>query len=507
MRRLPVLALLLGTSPDAFAGAVYNVTPTSDLVTLMAKLNPGDEIIFSESGTYSVKGSINVMAAGTEDEPVRIYADPALEGDPVIEVSDSWTALFIHDSTWVEVEGITISGAPGWDSGKENFEGIRIENSTGVTIQDCTVTNLPSHGIRLNGIVDQATIQRNHVHNIWGHGIYLGCTDSSCDTSNSLVYNNWVHDLGSWVLKDGNARLGIYAGPLSSNNRIQHNVVYRVGDEGIHVDSTQGSDENYVEANAVWTIAHPDSTAVGIYTRGASVVRNNVVFDIDGYGIISDEGDSGIMEKVRITHNTVVDTLDAGIRISEWSGKTGMSLANNVIANPLSIALEFRGDKAFDIIDDSNYISSNVVTGAIERPDDLDIEAMVSAGEIVPGGGYTDFLDVEGWDFYPLISDNSPLVDQGDPSSEAWVPETDFNGFQREGDEPDIGALEFFYESDEANPGWVISEGFKQIGEQVEEETPTTTGGGCCNKDGSQGGLLLLPLSLLAWGLRRERDV
>ena len=60
---------------------------------------------------------------------------------------------------------------------------------------------------------------------------------------------------------------------------------------------------------------------------------------------------------------------------------------------------------------------------------------------VVPGGGYADFVDTENWDFYP--NGDSDLVNSGDPSSEAWVPETDFNGVPRDGDAPDVGAYEF----------------------------------------------------------------
>lgn len=228
--------------------------------------------------------------------------------------------------------------------------------------------------------------------------------------------------------------------------------------------------------------------------RGASLIRNNLIFNIGGVGIQTERTSQTPLSDVVISHNTIANTLDRGLELRDWfnqnadstySPAENMVLANNAVSNPLGYAL-----RIYHAEDPSGiYLSGNVLSGLVEG---LDITTLT------PGGGLEDFSDVEGWDFYP--SPGSVLIDGGDASSEAWVPTVDFNGLEREGDAPDVGAYEFY---GDGNPGWALQEDFKQTIDHV-ANAGEDVGGGCC-KDKSSGAEALLYLPLLGFGWRRRR--
>src|SRR5690606_38179426 len=141
----------------------------------------------------------------------------------------------------------------------------------------------------------------------------------------------------------------------------------------------------------------------------------------------------------------------------------------------------------------TNYISNNHVTGLARGFDPEQFPDWV-----VPGGGFSDFADAAAWAFYPR--QGSSLINSADASGDAWVPNVDFNGTPRQGDVPDVGAYEY---DRPGNPGWAITEGFKELGPGTRGD-PSALSSGCCGGNKSRDAVLFLPVALIGW-LRRRR--
>ena len=471
MRPLFTSALLLAASQAS--AVTVELEPGADVAALTASMGPGDEFIFN-AGTYELPGPLNWTALGTEAEPVVIRT--AGNGDVALQITDGGHVVRIQDSTHVVLRDIVFTGTDErYD--ESGFNGLIVQNSSDITVQDVVVTHVGGNGILLNGDNQRLTVQDCEVFDVrTGAGIQAGCGNASCWLSDSVLTNNLVHDV------IGDRKYGIEILPGGQGNTVQDNVIYGVTGVGIGVSTTEFSTPNTVQGNVVWR-----ATDAGIRVAGSATVRNNIVFQVEGNGIRSSDQFTDSLQDVVISHNTVVDTTDWGVRLQGWNEKPGMVFANNAVVNPTGRAFSVDDDEW----DDGNVISGNVMTGLVE---DLD----VTLGHFEAGAGYTDFEDAAAWDFYPTPS--SMLIGMGDSSAEANVPEVDFSDFPRDGQAPDVGAYEYV---GAGNPGWIVQEDFK--GEAGSPNSGEDLGGGCCGDDGSDAGALLWPL-LALFALRRRRE-
>ncbi len=451
------------------------LNPGDDIVTATSALGPGDVVTLSE-GVYTIAGPVDWTGAGTEEAPITIKG----QGDVTIEITAGWTAAYVHDATWMNISNIHFQGAA---TITDDHDAFYAENTDHLSVTDCEMGPAFDDGAAFGGNNTALTFERNHVHDMLdGNGLYIGCYDASCWTQDSSISENWIHNIG------GDYHIGIYLLPGGQNNVIRDNVIYQVSYGGLAVTSTEYGDPNVVEGNAIWNTV---SYGLGVY--GASVVRNNVVFNVQGRGIQTGDNGRNTLDNLVITHNTVYNTTDYGIYIESWAGRTGMVLANNAVANTTGLAIAATQGN----VDDTNYISNNVASGWVNG---LTLYAG-SAQPVIGGGGETDFEDPVSWNYYP--SQTSALIGVGDPSANAYVPETDFNGAARNGDAPDAGAYEW---DGDGNPGWLISEGYKDL-EALSANPGDTVGGGCCGAgkedDTDAAALLLVPFAI--FGLRRRR--
>lgn len=457
----------------AAQAATVDVYPGDDIVSLTSSLNAGDEFVFHD-GTYALATYPTWTGTGTSDAPIVLRA---AEGEsPVLEIAAGGALAVISAATFLEVRGLQFQFGATWE--EDSSTGVYIDDSTDITFTDCTVTQVRGTLLYVTGNSSRLTVTDNHLHgNVAGHGLYIGCSDASCWLSDSTISHNWIHDV------DYEYGSGIYLDQGGQGNTIEDNVVYNIGYRALNVYSAEGGEPNVVEGNAVW-----NAYDVGINARGASRVRNNVVFNIDGIGIKSADNSRDTLDDVVISFNTVANTTGYGVSIEDWVGREGNVFANNAVCNPTGYGVYYEDSTDTGTVDGS-VLSGNVVCGLVDGLDPLD-------GSFSPGGGYDDFSDAEGWDFYP--SSGSNLVDVGDPSGDTWVPETDFNGVARQGDAPDVGAYE---RTDSSNPGWAFQEGFKSLELAVD---PGEAVGGCCEGKDKGEAALLLPLASLGWLSRRR---
>ncbi len=490
MKTTAVICLL---ALSGVASAVeVSVHPGDPIATLTSELGPGDVVIFTD-GVFVLDEGLQWGGTGSQNDPITLKAlNP---GQAVLQLVDGGYVADIEDGTWILVQGLVFEGAADWmDRG---YGGLRIRANEGVVssnivVQDCEIRNVMGSALRVDGDATTLTFERNNIHDTGdGTGISVGANDASYWMQDSVIAENQVHHLG------GEYAYGIYLANGSQGNTVRDNVIYTLPFRGVYVGSTESGAANNIMGNVVW-----QAFDAGMFFEGAAVVQNNIIFDIDGDGIRSNndqDGRDGLDNQV-ISHNTIVNTTGDAVHLSDWFFRSGMVFTNNVLANPTGYGLDY-DDEYTEYDTTSNYIKNNVVTGLVEGYDPV-----LYSDWVLPGAGFADFSDVLNWDFYP--TGDASFVNAGDPSAQAWVPELDFNGAARDGDAPDAGAYEW---DGEGNPGWTVQEGFKQLGFESGGGSHDVETGGCCGgkkDDDKKGNKAWFFLPFLAFGVffRRRRN-
>lgn len=480
------MSLLLLAIPSALALSV-EVHPGDDLSAVTSSLAAGDEIVFT-TGTYSLTSPLSLTGQGTQEAPIVLRAAdgaaPVLQLDKPADSGWSWAVLYLTKASWFHIEGLALRGGEGWDGEDAGFSGLVLSETSDVVVADVEVSRIARTAVSLSGNNTRLTLLRPHLHDTRdGDGISAGCGDASCWLSDSVIDQGWIHGIRG-------QRHAIYLAHGSQGNTIRDTVMYDLEYRGVYLGSAEFGAPNAVERSAIWQTG---DWAMTVY--GAARVRNNLVFQAGGGGIYTADPDRGAYEDVVVSYNTVVDTADYAFEAHDWTLAPGVVLSSNGLCNPVGLGVEVEreeldtGTTAFSDARITRNVVCGYVTGLAE-----------DEGHLLPGAGWSDFLDVEGWDLYPTA--DSTLRDQGDPAGDAWVPETDFNGAPRPGDAPDVGAYEW---TQDDNPGWVLSQGYKSL--DLAAGPAADVQGGCCKKDGGAGdtgAALLLPLGALV-GLRRLR--
>lgn len=475
-------ALLLIAAAEA---GVYEVGPGDDLANLLSGLVPGDEVIFGD-GTYDLDAQLAIADhAGDLATPTRLRAAdgaaPVLQLRPAADGYPS-AVLRVERSKGIEITGLSLLGDSTFaDEG--DYYGLYIGESTDIVLQDVEIAQTVRAALRVDGLSSNITAEGLHLHDVRsGSALRVGCSDGSCFTTGLTVHLSQIHDIGP----DGYA-IELYHG--NQGCTVTDTVIYDAQGRGVYLGSTAAGVGNVFEGNAVWNTAQH-----AVLIEGSARVRNNVIFNSGEGGLLTRDPGLETFKDVIISHNTVVDTLGWAADLQGWVGATGMVLANNALCNPLGYGLTIDTISENDVdIATPGFVRNNYACGLVEGPDPL-------LPEVLPGGGYTDFLNAEIWDFYPTVE--STLVDAGDTSGDAWIPALDFNGVQRDGDGPDVGAYEW---DGEVNPGWAIQEDFKDPSLDVPEKIDGAVSSGCCSDEGEEAGaLFLLPVLGLA-RLRRRR--
>jgi hypothetical protein len=466
------------------------LSPGDDIANLTSSLNPGDQVIL-KGGTYDLTSALYWYGDGTEEAPITIKAADGEE--PIIllhaDPDSNWAdgqILQIYEASYIEVSGLTFM-SDDWATTSDYLEGVEIYNSSHISFTDVNISNVSSHLLYLSGNNEGHSFERVRLeNNTLGHGMYAGCSDASCFTKDSSFDTMWISGVGyqyGWMA---------YFAHGAQNNSLTNSILYDGAYHGIFTGSTEFGDPNIIEGNAVWNMLYS-----GIYIQGGSIVRNNVVFNVDGNGIYVSDPERGTYDGMIISFNTVVNTGDYAAEIYGWTEFMSSVLANNAFCNTVGygvyLEVEAASDTAYDITY-PGYIANNVVCGYTSGLDRWE-------GHYIPGSGNADYSDIDAWDLYP--TPESVLINAADPSSDAWVPTTDFNGATRPGDAPDVGAYEW---SGAGNPGWALQEDFKQLGVESDNITQQVESG-CCNKSESaeQAWLVLPLLGVGAWRRRRTR--
>lgn len=477
-----VWCLVLSGLASVSLAADISIRPGDDIYALTASLGAGDTIVFQD-GVHELDGTLTwADALGEEGSPVVITT--ALNADVTLRQNSGGWIIELRDSSWVEIDGLVLEGGDGWETG--GFGGLRVNSSEHVTVTNVEIRQTSGTAFRVDGNVRSLLATEMHIHDVSeGHGLEAGCSDASCFVEDSVFTENWIHD----ILWDSGDAIRLLNG--SQAVEISDTIVHDIGDDGIYLGSTEFGPPNRILANALWNLGD-----VGMFVEGSCLIQNNILVGMGGYGIETNNSDRDALDDVVISHNTVAEVGLDGVYLDDVSLRSGIVFANNAIANPLGYGLRYDPDWS-ETEPNSNYVRNNMVTGLVrDFPEDMLLDAVLA------GGGYTDFIDPLGLNLYPTAT--SLLINVADASGEANVPTVDFNGTARDGESPDIGALEW---SGAENPAGALEPGFK-ADTVVPANGPSDLPTGCCagKQDSSESqAAWLLPLFTLAL-LRRRRD-
>lgn len=483
--------MIISTIAGAALAASVAVKPGDDIQALTSSLLPGDTVTFL-AGTFELDGTVywgNYEGGpqGTAEQPITFRADT--DAEVILRNNGGGYVAYLSNAAYVRFEDLIFEG--GGDIEYNQPSGLGIDESNHVTVTNCTIRNVWGTGLRIDGNSSAMTITHNEISGTGdGSGLYVGCWDASCWMQESEISNNLIHDIEG---------TGISLSNGTQSSVVKDNVIFRTRDSGLYAGSTALGPQLTIYGNAVW-----NAGGDGLYLTGSALVQNNVIFEIEGDGIYTRD-DYGSLTDLQISHNTVVNTNGYAAYLEDWYAMPDMVFANNALANPLGRGLRWDDESVDNYGEPSgepettNYIRNNVVTGLVEG-----FDLLLRPDFVIAGGGVADFVEIDNFDFYP--TPDSVLRDAADPSGEAYLPETDFNGTQRDGASPDVGAYEY---DGEGNPGWTIAEDFKST-DPSDGRGDASLSTGCCKggnaaETGTQTALFLPLLGLGWWGRRRPR--
>ncbi|KAL9651677.1 hypothetical protein ABK040_001621 [Willaertia magna] len=410
----------------------YIISPKNGtiLFQLMNTLQPGDTLLIRE-GTYKVQTPqgywyIKIDAFGSPSNPITVAAYP---GERVIFEGDYSASQNILN---LEVMYFVLRGI----EMRYGSRGLRVHSAQHSIFEDLYIHHTWDTGVNFNDNgVDYNNITLRHIRVAYTHGtgecFYLGCHGANCIFRNSLIeYNMCEHTC--CVQGDG---IEIKSG--SYGNIIRHNVIHDTLYPGITTYDTFGKAPNIIEGNIIWNTGEN-----GIQTTEGAIIRNNIVINAAISGISLQSGFSD-PSRVRIEHNTVINSGFACMRLNDLHLSKDVSVVNNALYCEDSYGY-YEGYLA-DTKTKSFYSASNIYRGNTNGKN-----FAMKLGK----GLKEDFIvGSNGLDYY--LTSTSALRGAGSENNTTPV---DFNGNVRSQSSIDVGAYQY---STPTNPGWVVKPWFK----------------------------------------------
>jgi len=414
---------------DASVAATIHLYPPQSFEQAAESLAPGDTLIV-HAGDYYDSGRLSITVKGTAAQPVVIRGADG-EARPHIG-----RAASVAVQNTINVEGATYLTIAGLEISSNGGDGINLNGTPAyVTLEDLDIHDIDV-GINFRSNMNNILVRRNQIYRTGapgdgtGEGMYVGCNYAECVVRDSVIENNWIHDTKQSSQGDGiEVKLGSYG------NVVRDNVIHDTGYPCILTYGTNGNPVNVIEGNVVWNCG--DSA---IQTAAEARIRNNIIFGGTSNGFNSQSHQGAVPRNLQFVHNTIVGGQPC-VRLSGWSGQSGLVLANN------AIYCEGGGFAVGDL-------TGVTVSGNVINP----------ATSVFPGSGYktggtaaADLVDPAGRNVYPKTG--STVIDA---ATAMYATSTDFNGSARTS-APEAGAYEWVGTD---NPGWRIAPGFKLVGDQ-----------------------------------------
>jgi hypothetical protein len=342
-----------GCRDDLSYGSETN--PWCTITYAVNHISPGDTM-YVKAGTYNENLYISGLV-GSENEVTQIKAYP---GHEVILRGNGINTgrVKITESSYLTFEGFKVT---------HYNQGIFIEGgSDHITIRDCTVFAVGQDAVHVRQNSSYILLEGNiiydtdlYIHN--GEGFYIGTGSAGPkdNTHHVTVRNNLIHDVGDE---------GIELKPGTHDCIIEGNIIYNavvgrtwgaieVG-ESVLGEQEWASNPNHVIRN---NIVHDVMTGIRVGT--GSTVYNNVIYDVEGYGIYINNraGDSYLR---RIYHNTVAASTSNAIYVAGGStdirNNVGPSTTHNTPTNDAFFVNTSEGEEDYHLVTSAAPIDAGV---------------------------------------------------------------------------------------------------------------------------------------------------
>jgi hypothetical protein len=319
--------------------------------------------------------------------------------------------------------GTTIHVAPG------TYQGGFTTTANGTAAAHITYVSDTQWGAKIVG----GPVTNSAAAGWWNQGNYVDVKGFEIDGSNAQAAANWqygFYDSGSHDTFQNGSVHDILR-DITAFNKAE---AAAMGGAAIEMDSYAGGVDGSVIGNLAYNIGpdglHSDHTQ-GIYQSETGVIRNNIIYNVVGDGIVTWHA----AQNINISNNTIDNARDAGIVVG--SGDSGSSSTtgdyintnNNIVVNSANGIVE-NGITGIH----NTYVDNLVygVQGSIVRlQNGLRDVGTVQADPM--------FVNAAGHDYH--LRAGSPAINAGTASG---APATDFDGNARpQGGAFDIGAYEF----------------------------------------------------------------
>jgi len=319
----------------------------ANLATAIGALLPGHKLRIGP-GTYSIDSKFDVVLQGTETDPIWIEGLNPLDMPVITRPNANQNDMNVGEASparylcfrWIEFTG--------------GDDLIKLYDCSQLWIDMCRIHDGDGVGIAANSVdTSFLYITRNEIYQPGnsgdtGEGMYLGANYGAVTMSWSVVALNWVHDTVGSTQGDG---IEIKQG--SHHNWIVGNLVHDTNYPCILVYGTNGNGVNVIENNQIHN--SNDNT---MQVQGDAIVRNNLIMAGAQNGFFSMDH-QGNVENLEFVHNTII-TSGSGATLRNWSGRTGMIFANNVVYSERSDSITFANGSS------GVAFGGNVVLGPVQ---------------------------------------------------------------------------------------------------------------------------------------------
>lgn len=305
---------------------------TSTTVTLGTWLVPpqGSSDVYNMSNNWGFffQNSTNACTQHGEwafksaTKKLDMYSSSGNPSELSVQASTVDTLIDTDAFNYLKFVNLTVTGA--------NKLGINVQNSTGITIDNCTISYCGINGIY--GYATNFTLTNSTLAYINNNGVYTNSGSNSTITGNTLAYVGNVSGMGQ--NSDGQYTGLSYIG---ANSVIEKNVIHDIGYLGIRFHGASTS----VRKNYIFNVCTVKNDGAGIYAGAldfsGSVIDSNVVINSVGvtagttsanyaHGIYIDD----VGSNVSITNNTISECSDAGLFTN---GGEYLTYRGNVVYN------------------------------------------------------------------------------------------------------------------------------------------------------------------------------
>ena len=355
-----------GCSDALTRGQVTRETPWCSLQRAVGAARPGDSV-WVMPGRY--RGTVRPTVSGSVSAPIRFVAP---SGGVTVDAGGATVALKVVGVDWLWFQGLGVTGADG--------QGVFVDDSTGVTLTQLTVTGNRAQGIQARAsalTVSDSTISRN---GLAGISELVGSTGNAYrdntiteNGKDGAPYNGDGIQLngvgasvsGNTVTGNGDPGIfehGIYAGRRSSDYLIESNTLAHNAASDIKAAGSGGTVRyNRLEDSRLGLVFSDNAEPISAYY--------NLIVGKFQHAVFFTTGTDGA--RVRLWDNTIVQTgrlTSAGDASAVFIASAALAdLRNNLICytnfDQLGVALFVADTSRASLVSNTNWLCGGDLRG------------------------------------------------------------------------------------------------------------------------------------------------